>query len=142
LGASQDVFEEAYESLLVDIEKRGVPVYVTSCFSIDPDYNDEWFSYSMIFPLKNTKTFNIHDKAIPGILIQRDKDGTIANMAKLVFSHEDHSLVISEANGGIWTYKKLRKIINQISKYKSSKTASKNVRKALKKSFQTNITCE
>ena len=53
-------------------------------------------------------------------------------MAKLAFSTDEHSLLIADANGGVWTYKKLGEMANLMAKNNFSNITSKKIREALK----------
>ena len=131
LGASAGAFEEPYEELLRDLEKQGQPVFVVSCYIIDPDYENEKLGYSLIFPMEKTKTLQDYLGTQPGILIQKNENGTVVNMATLSYSKEDSTLYVSEAQGGVWTYKKLGEVANTMSKNKFFLITSLQIRKSL-----------
>ncbi len=146
LGASSGAFDEAYENLLSDIEKRGAQVPVTSCYIIDadyildPDYNSEKHWYSLIFPsepirkLRNRNT----EETRQGFLIEKNKSGVVVNMAILSFSEKDNSLFILDVHGGNYRYKswvevgKMAGVARQMDRNNSSKVTSANIRKVLK----------
>jgi hypothetical protein len=97
---NMDDFTKSY---LEELDIRGASIFLSQCEST----TDGQYTATLIFEVGSTK----------GLLIEKKKM-TVVNLATVIFGNK--GLVVEETHGGIYTYERVSKLLNELQGYKFS----------------------
>lgn len=93
--------EEFAKNYLQELESRNGSVFFTMCKA---KINDDYTS-TLVFEVGNKKGFLIEDK-----------NKVVVNLATVIIG--DKGIVIEETHGGVYTYERVKKLVDEMIKYR------------------------
>lgn len=109
-------YEEYIYTYLEQLENNHLPIFYSG-YELQKDKEE-------VFLIIEVGSYN-------GILIEKD-DCTITNLAKVSYSNTHHQFVVEETHGGVYSYERVGKLLQNLLKQKFILGKSEDLRRLLR----------